>query len=85
MDTSGDLILVGEPSADGGSKDEGRVYVFDPEGNLLETLSAPEPTQGADFGNLVVVRGEIIAVMRARVLWTAMSHWRLLSLSRRNP
>ncbi len=62
VDTSGDLILVGEPGADGGSGEEGRVYVFDPEGNLLETLSAPEPTQGAEFGNIVVVRGEIIVV-----------------------
>lgn len=62
VDTSGDLILVGEPGADGGSKEEGRVYVFDPNGNLLATLNAPEPTQGAEFGNIVVVRGEIVVV-----------------------
>lgn len=63
VDTSGDLILVGEPSANGESVDEGRAYVFDPEGNLLETLSAPEPTLRTEFGNLVFVKGEIIAVM----------------------
>ncbi len=62
VDTNGDLILVGEPNANGESIDEGRVYVFDPEGNLLETLSAPEPTPGTDFGNLVLVEGEIIVV-----------------------
>ncbi len=63
MDTSGDLILVAEPSANGESMDEGRAYVFDPEGNLLATLSAPEPTPRTEFGNLVFVKGEIIAVM----------------------
>jgi len=63
VDTSGDLILVAEPSANGDSVDEGRAYVFDPEGNLLATLSAPEPTPRTEFGNLVFVKGEIIAVM----------------------
>ena len=62
VDTSGDLVLVGEPYANGGSFDEGRVYVFDTEGNLLETLSAPEPTLQTKFGNLVLVKGEIIVV-----------------------
>ena len=62
VDTSGDLILVGEPSANGESIDEGKVYVYDPEGNLLATLSAPEPTLRTEFGNLVFVKGEIIAV-----------------------
>jgi len=63
VDTSGDLILIAEPSANGESVDEGRAYVFDPEGNLLATLSAPEPTLRTEFGNLVFVKGEIIAVM----------------------
>ena len=63
VDTSGDLILIAEPSANGESIDEGRAYVFDPEGNLLATLSAPEPTLRTEFGNLVFVKGEIIAVM----------------------
>jgi len=62
VDISGDLILIGEPGADGGSAEEGRVYVFDTKGNLLETLSDPEATQRAEFGNIVVVRGEIIVV-----------------------
>ena len=62
VDTSGDLILVGEPSADGESNDEGRAYVFDTEGNLLETLSAPEPTARTEFGSRVFVKGEIIVV-----------------------
>ncbi|MBC8275977.1 MAG: hypothetical protein H8E40_13550 [Chloroflexi bacterium] len=63
VDTSGDLVLVAEPSANGESIDEGRAYVFDPEGNLLATLSAPEPALRTEFGNLVFVKGEIIAVM----------------------
>jgi predicted NAD-dependent protein-ADP-ribosyltransferase YbiA (DUF1768 family) len=63
VDTSGDLILVAEPSANGESMDEGRAYVFNSEGNLLATLSAPEPTPRTEFGNLVYVKGELIAVM----------------------
>jgi hypothetical protein len=74
VDTSGDLILVGEPGADGGSKEEGRVYVFDPNGNLLATLNAPEPTQGAEFGHIVVVRGEIIVVGDFGETKTGMVH-----------
>jgi len=62
VDTSGDFVLVGEPYANGESFDEGRVYVFDAEGNLLETLSAPEPTLGTKFGDSVLVKGEIIVV-----------------------
>jgi hypothetical protein len=62
VDTSGDLVLVGEPYANGESIDEGRVYVYDTEGTLLETLSSPELTLGTEFGNLVCVEGEIIVV-----------------------
>jgi hypothetical protein len=62
VDTSGDLVLVCEPYANGESIDEGRVYVYDTEGNLLETLSSPELTLGTEFGTLVCVEGEIIVV-----------------------
>jgi predicted NAD-dependent protein-ADP-ribosyltransferase YbiA (DUF1768 family) len=62
VDTSGDLVLVGEPYANGESIDEGRVYVYNTEGNLLKTLSSPELTLGTEFGNLVCVEGEIIVV-----------------------
>jgi len=62
VDTSGDLILVGEPSANGEGMAEGRVYVFDSEGNLLATLSASEPAPRTEFGSLVYVKGETIIV-----------------------
>jgi catechol 2,3-dioxygenase-like lactoylglutathione lyase family enzyme len=62
VDTDGVLVLVGEPNSNGESFDEGKAYVFDPDGNLLEILNSPEPTLGSEFGNSVLVEGEIIVV-----------------------
>jgi hypothetical protein len=60
--TSGDLVIVGEPAADVESVNEGKVYVFDLDGNLLATLQAHEPAVDAQFGWPVVVEGDIIVV-----------------------
>jgi len=57
-----DTIIISEYWADGGSKDEGRVHVFDKEGNLLETIQAPEPTEDVEFGAYIFVSGETIVV-----------------------
>jgi hypothetical protein len=62
VDTSGEIILVGEPCANGEGFEEGRAYVFDSEGNLLDTLSAPEPTSRKEFGSRVFVNEEFIVV-----------------------
>lgn len=60
--TSGDLVIVGEPLADVEGVNEGKVYVFDLDGNLLATLLAPAPAVDAEFGWPVAVRGDIIVV-----------------------
>ena len=41
---------------------EGKAYVFDLEGNLLSTLTSPDPTVGAQFGYEVATDGEIVIV-----------------------
>ena len=58
----GDLILLGERFRDVTVMNEGKVYVYDLEGNPLTTLVSPEPTIGAQFGWRVETDGEIIIV-----------------------
>ena len=58
----GDLIVVGERRGDVISIKEGKVYVYNLEGNLLSTLASPDPTIGAQFGWRVATDGEIVVV-----------------------
>ena len=58
----GDLIMVSEPVADVIVMKEGKVYMFDLEGNLVSTLQSPDPTIGAQFGYRVATDGEIVVV-----------------------
>ncbi len=58
----GDIMVVGERRGDVVSIKEGKVYVYDLEGNLLSTLASPEPTVGAQFGYRVATDGEIVVV-----------------------
>jgi hypothetical protein len=58
----GDLMVVGERRGDVVSIKEGKVYVYDLEGNLLSTLASPEPTVGAQFGYKIATDGEIVVV-----------------------
>jgi hypothetical protein len=58
----GDIMVVGERRGDFVSIKEGKVYVYDLEGNLLSTLASPEPTIGAQFGYKVATDGEIVVV-----------------------
>jgi hypothetical protein len=58
----GDIMVVGERRGDVVSVKEGKVYVYDLEGNLLSTLVSPEPTVGAQFGYRVATDGEIVVV-----------------------
>jgi hypothetical protein len=58
----GGLVVVGERKGDVVSMSEGKAYVFDLEGNLIDTLVSPEPEIGAQFGWRVVTDGEIIVV-----------------------
>jgi hypothetical protein len=57
-----DMIIIGEYGADGESKAEGRAYVFAKDGNLLETLKAPEPSENAMYGEYVYAGRDVFAV-----------------------
>lgn len=59
---SGSTLLVGEPAADGEKTNQGKVHVFDAEGNYLSTVEAAEPMGGGEFGNSVAVSGGLIVV-----------------------
>lgn len=59
---SGSTLLVGEPVADGDKINQGKVHVFDAEGNYLSTVEASEPMGGGEFGNSVAVSGGLIVV-----------------------
>jgi len=58
----GDIIVMGERRGDVVSVMEGKVYVYNLEGNLLSTLASPDPTIGAQFGWRVATDGEIVVV-----------------------
>jgi hypothetical protein len=58
----GDIVVVGERKGDVDIMNEGKVHVFDLEGNLIATLVSPEPAVCALFGHSVETDGEIIAV-----------------------
>jgi len=58
-----DRIVVGEWNADvTPSQYEGRAYVYDTEGNLLQNLTAPDPCPRAAFGMDVDICGDMIVV-----------------------
>jgi hypothetical protein len=61
---SKDHIIVCESSAER-VRDKGRVYVFNREGDLVETLQAPESTIDDEFGQYVYARGGMLAVSDA--------------------
>ncbi|MBA7666371.1 hypothetical protein ES703_74451 [subsurface metagenome] len=61
----GGLVVVGERRGDVVSMNEGKAYVFDLEGNLVDTLVSPDPEVGAQFGWRVATDGEIVVVADA--------------------
>lgn len=65
--TSGDIVVVGERRGDVESMNEGKVYVFDLDGNLVSTLVSPVPFPGNQFGHSVETDGEMIVVCEADV------------------
>jgi hypothetical protein len=58
----GEIIIISEVGADGGSKDEGKIHLYNKEGTYLETLQAPEPAPDAGYGNYLYTNGEWVAV-----------------------
>jgi hypothetical protein len=62
VDVSGDIIVVGEPKRNVDKPDEGRVHIFDSDGNLIATLYSPEPFPGGEFGFSVAKSEDVIVV-----------------------
>lgn len=59
----GDRIVVGEWDADvNPGQYEGRAYVYDVEGDLLQSLTAPDPCPRAAFGLDLDIEGDYIVV-----------------------
>jgi hypothetical protein len=59
----GDRLVVGEWDADvNPDLYEGRAYVFDVDGNLLQNLTAPDPRPRAGFGLDVDIEGDTIVI-----------------------
>jgi hypothetical protein len=59
----GDKIVVGEWGANVNPfQYEGRAYVFDVDGNLLQNLTAPEPCPRAAFGLDIDIDGDTIVI-----------------------
>ena len=59
----GDRVVVGEWGANVNPfQYEGRAYVFDVDGNLLQNLTAPEPCARAAFGLDVDIHGDTIVI-----------------------
>jgi hypothetical protein len=60
---SGDIIVVGEELGDvNPTMNEGKAYVFNIDGTLLQTLTAPEPAPRGAFGLAVDIQDDIIVV-----------------------
>ncbi len=63
IDTSGDLIVIGESYAtvDGVSR-AGRAYIFNTDGEHLHTLQSPKPKLSGVFGDSVAIDGDRVVV-----------------------
>jgi hypothetical protein len=56
------LIIVGETGADVLEINEGKVHVYDIEGNIIESISSPEPQIAAGFGYCVDACNGVIMI-----------------------
>jgi hypothetical protein len=56
------FFVISEPGADGGSVNEGRVHIFDSDGDLQQTLYSPEPMASSEFGYSVYLMDDLIVV-----------------------
>ena len=59
----GDTVVIGSPDADvNPNMNEGKAYIFDVDGTLLQTLISPSPYPIGIFGRSVDIEGENIVV-----------------------
>src|SRR6266568_6968596 len=63
---SSKYVVIGAPAGYGGNgsitPDPGHVYIFDPTGSLLATLSSPNPQAGGEFGWSVATNDTTVVV-----------------------
>jgi hypothetical protein len=60
---SDDFVVVGEPGASYGDINfAGKAYIFSSDGDLITTLQASEPSEGAGFGESVAAFGDVVVV-----------------------
>ena len=60
---SGDIIVVGEMQADiAPFLNEGKAYVFNVDGTLLQNLTAPEPTPRGAYGYAIDIQDDIMLI-----------------------
>lgn len=57
-----DLILIGEWEADVDGADEGRAYLYNTDGQLLQSLESTEVEVNSEFGHAVSISGEALVV-----------------------
>ena len=57
-----DLILIGEWEADVEDADEGRAYLYDTDGQLLQSLESTEVQVNSEFGHAVAISGETLVI-----------------------
>ena len=59
----GDTVVIGEPSADvNPGMAEGKAYIFDVDGTLLQNLTAPSPGRIALYGDSIKINDGVIVV-----------------------
>jgi hypothetical protein len=60
---SGDIIVVGEPRGEiTRFLEEGRAYVFNIDGTLIQNLTSPDPSPKGEFGSAVEIQDDIVVV-----------------------
>jgi hypothetical protein len=60
---SGDIIVVGEPRGEiTRFKEEGRAYVFNVDGTLIQNLTSPDPCPKGEFGSAVEIQDDVVVV-----------------------
>ena len=66
VEVVGETVIICEPAADiEPFRYEGKVYIYNIDGELLQTLTAPDPTPRGAFGFSIDVEGDLLAISEA--------------------